>query len=1290
MNTLTGKSVGIALLMAAALLAALFAMGVFAPAGAGADNHDPTITSATFVEGDANADPPTTDKVVINLANLRGVAANTDNDINITMQDVLGSGATAAWSGGSQFGASFTVPAYTDTAGDVPGHYAIDMGETQNIAAGTATLEITLGTGNTVDTNAKITAMTIGNGAAGSVTLNTITGIPDDGMGFANAPTGPTIEINPTSATQGDTGATQTVKLTGMGYETGAAGTVGNISISGTGVTAISVDADSLIDASQQTYNTQTGAFSTNVVISTATLGKVTVSAEQTGKSTATAVFTVNPVLPARVANVMATNLPESVLVSWDKGEADTTVTPNVPAADGYQVYWRLATDAEGSADEKSHKVDDENITSYLIPGLTPGALYIVQVAALLDHPDSTTADPLPELEGVRSSVATGVPAVTTVVVEPEEPEPELTISHAPDEDMVFDPGATKTQSHTVSGMINGTAELGLDFSVSTTDADVATAKYSKITDTDDNVTGATVTVTPVGPGRATIMVTATTSDDSQSDTTEWEVTVLGVTSSTNLADKDVVLEIFSSAGTEIRGGRDIVVGLPGYFIPEGGIDEDDVLVDGHAADSYYGNPADVTVSGSNVTITIPTKVVGQGGQSIDTQINAGNYTIRFKDGADLRNPNSAGNKTITVGDSDASAQEMSAAIISHISVKPGWVSRGDTFTITGKGINAAGDTTAHLYIGSVDPDDLTNDELVESSVSIVLGTEARDGGTVVVEDISTTPSDFEAEATDASENPDKDAKGTNLIVMVDAAGEVVGYTYLGLLPSVSLDVSDVRRTGEVKVSVSDWYYGDEIDLVRINGITVNLPDNTQKPNDEDSEPDNWIPDEDDPESWDPHKVSVGSDGKETFTVVVDRDTRLGEMQVDLRGWDSSEEDYSRVKQGSAGSIDIHKQTVQVGFFPLTITPSTAVTEQVIQIEGEEFLPRTCITSIEVGERTIDEATNGDTVGADDRDCVDTDSNGKLTVTFLVPRGLKPGTYSVVVRDDGNRVGEAELVVPKPAITLDPMTSQRGSTVTVVGENFPADDVVTIAYRGITVEAAQTDTVGNFRATFQVPITAPIGADHTVVVTSEHKADDKLDPPKNAEEVLLTASEEHRVSDETLEVSPAQVAPGQQLSINAGNLPLFTPVSISIGGRDVAGKVLGEENASDGFGGYVDSVLVPQLPPGTTLVELTVHTIRGDDVRVATFVDITNIITRPTDEVFADLIAAGQLTSVWRYRIDETGSDWDSYDPQFADEPGINDLQLVSTRDIVWIRVTENVIFQGAPLYAGWNLRTLE
>ena len=757
----------------------------------------------------------------------------------------------------------------------------------------------------------------------------------------------------------------------------------------------------------------------------------------------------------------------------------------------------------------------------------------------------------------------------------------------------------------------------------------------------------------------------------------------LGASLSSYKADTAVSVTINSmaGAGNPISGGRDIVVTLSGFQIPAE-IEEDTVIIDGLMDDEFYGHPASIAVSGSTITLSLPTRNAATGERVPDIE---GDYEIIFKQSAGLKTPNSAGSKTITVADRDAAAHEMMVGIVSHISVKPGWVSRGTDITVTAKGVNAAGDTTAHLYLGTVAAGDLENLDLVESDESLVLGRASNDGGTVIIDGISTTRSDFEADAMDAT--VDANASGTNLIVMVDAAGTVVGHTYLGLLPSVSLDVSDVRRTGEVEVSVSDWYYGDDINLVRINGITVDLPDDTNRPHDGDDEPDEWIDTRHDPVRV--HEVSIGSDGKETFTVIVDRNTRLGEMQVDLRG-------SSMVKQGSYNTADIHKQTVQVGFFPLTITPSNAdgdgqaVTEQVIQIEGEEFLARACITSIMVGERDIDEATNGDTISSDRRDCVDTDSNGKLTGTFKVPRGLKPGTYSVVVRDDGNRVGEANLVIPKPEITLDPMTSQRGSTVTVVGKNFPADDVVTIDYRGITVEAAQTDTVGNFRANFKVPITAPIGADHEVLVASENKADGLPDAPQNQPEVVLTAAADHHVSDEYLRFNRQQVSPGEHLGIISGNLPLFTPVSLSIGGRNVAGKVLGEDNASDGSGEYVDSVLVPQLPAGITIVELIVHTERGEDVRVAEFVEITDIVTRPTAEVFADLIAAGQLTSVWRYRIDETGSDWDSYDPQYADQPGINDLQLVSTNDIVWIRVTENVTFQGAPLFAGWNLRTLE
>ena len=89
-----------------------------------------------------------------------------------------------------------------------------------------------------------------------------------------------------------------------------------------------------------------------------------------------------------------------------------------------------------------------------------------------------------------------------------------------------------------------------------------------------------------------------------------------------------MTVSIIAHAEEQINGGRDIVVGLAGFGVPDS-IDEDDVLVDGkgvtdimiggEASASYYGNPADVSVSGTSITITIPTKVTGANGQSVDT-----------------------------------------------------------------------------------------------------------------------------------------------------------------------------------------------------------------------------------------------------------------------------------------------------------------------------------------------------------------------------------------------------------------------------------------------------------------------------------------------------------------------------------------------------------------------------------------------------------------------------------------------------------------------------------------------
>ena len=83
---------------------------------------------------------------------------------------------------------------------------------------------------------------------------------------------------------------------------------------------------------------------------------------------------------------------------------------------------------------------------------------------------------------------------------------------------------------------------------------------------------------------------------------------------------------------------------------------------------------------------------------------------------------------------------------------------------------------------------------------------------------------------------------------------------------------------------------------------------------------------------------------------------------------------------------------------------------------------------------------------------------------------------------------------------------------------------------------------------------------------------------------------------------------------------------------------------------------------------------------------IFDLITRPSSEVFSDLIDESHLIVVWRY--DNATRKWSSYSPKAPEE--LNDLLYVSTGDIVWIEVTKDTMFQGTTLLQGWNLLSLK
>ena len=644
-----------------------------------------------------------------------------------------------------------------------------------------------------------------------------------------------------------------------------------------------------------------------------------------------------------------------------------------------------------------------------------------------------------------------------------------------------------------------------------------------------------------------------------------------------------VQITITDSADPAILPDEQIEMDLSGFSVPAT-IADSDISI---SSEGYRGNPSNVVVSGSTVTMTVPNVKANGDDQRESVR---GDYTIRIKQSAGVTNAASGGEKTVSWQENAPDGAEKDATVnidrVIKLSATAG--TRGTMTTATFKGF-ANGSATVHL-----------NDENVDE-VTITDNT-----GTL---EIDTTSSKFKA-------NQD------NTITAEDAAGnsEDVSASFTISAKAV-VDPEESPVSKDVTIKLSDWPASNTITKVTIGASDV-TPDSAK---------------------------TTDSDGKVEFKVMVPAGANRGTQTVKVTGTEVDDSTPSATA------------SLKVGVLALTVQPAMVVPGQQITIEGSGFVSGDEISSVSIGNQTagVNATANsaGDIVIAVD---VPSDENGD---------GIGSGKKTVSVTAIGSgRVAEGSIEIPKAVITLDPVTSRRGTTVNVSGSGFPSGDLVQVKYDNddtfVTVAAGSADASGAVSIDFTVPSYARIGAKHNIEATS-------VGIFKG-----VTAKATHETPGAMVTLSSDSISSGENITITGVNFPAFATVAVmEIGGVDVRPVPAPATSINGDFG---STVLVPQLELGNQTVS-----IRVSSTTITTFLELsTATVSRAPADVFASL--GDRLVRVWY--LERSTQVWSFYDPD-PDVAAFNTLTEVSSGQNVSIIISSgaNIGFQDKTLYPGTN-----
>jgi len=243
----------------------------------------------------------------------------------------------------------------------------------------------------------------------------------------------------------------------------------------------------------------------------------------------------------------------------------------------------------------------------------------------------------------------------------------------------------------------------------------------------------------------------------------------------------------------------------------------------------------------------------------------------------------------------------------------------------------------------------------------------------------------------------------------------------------------------------------------------------------------------------------------------------------------------------------------------ITVTPTSGAVGDQVSITGSGFYANSPVSFY------------WDNVGVSTTTTT-TDTNGSFTgTTFTIPSSSR-GSHTIKAQDASSNYYTATFTIGEK-VTITPLTGSSGTTVTVTGTGFRANQTITIKYNGTGASTSPPSVSTNAEGTFTASFNVPAGLAGTYLV----EASDGI----YTDSASFTATADATISQTTTEAAPGYV--GMSLTITGTGFMPNATVTVSYASDSVALATV----TTDGNGAFSVTVTIPSSTGGNHTITVT-------------------------------------------------------------------------------------------------------